>query len=160
MLSRLRTTIDRCEAALGNYTFSEYAAALYDILWRDYCDWYLEAVKPTVKTNPTQQAILVTALDAIVRLLHPVCPFVTETLHPHIQRASTKSARSPASSSARPRNCSARRRGPTSPPTCVTIAPRPPSSSCEASRSPSDRCAPRTRSASRPPSRSTPPPRC
>ena len=90
MLSRLRTTIDRCEAALANYTFSEYASALYDILWRDYCDWYLEAVKPTVKTNPTQQAILVTALDAIVRLLHPVCPFVTETLHPHIQRASAK----------------------------------------------------------------------
>ena len=90
MLSRLRTTIDRCEAALSNYTFSEYASALYDILWRDYCDWYLEAVKPTVKTNPTQQAILVTALDAIVRLLHPVCPFVTETLHPHIQRASAK----------------------------------------------------------------------
>lgn len=90
MLSRLRTTVDRCEAALANYTFSDYASALYDILWRDYCDWYLEAVKPTVKTNPTQQAILVTALDAIVRLLHPVCPFVTETLHPHIQRASAK----------------------------------------------------------------------
>lgn len=90
MLSRLRTTVDRCEAALANYTFSDYASALYDVLWRDYCDWYLEAVKPTVKTNPTQQAILVTALDAIVRLLHPVCPFVTETLHPHIQRASAK----------------------------------------------------------------------
>ncbi|MFI4855749.1 MAG: valine--tRNA ligase [Phycisphaerales bacterium JB065] len=90
MLSRLRTTVDRCESALANYTFSEYASALYDVLWRDYCDWYLEAVKPTVKTNPTQQAILVTALDAIVRLLHPVCPFVTETLHPHIQRASAK----------------------------------------------------------------------
>ncbi|MFG0294044.1 MAG: valine--tRNA ligase [Phycisphaerales bacterium JB050] len=90
MLSRLRTTVDRCESALANYTYSENATALYDVLWRDYCDWYLEAVKPTVKTNPTQQAILVTALDAIVRLLHPVCPFVTETLHPHIQRASAK----------------------------------------------------------------------
>ncbi|MFU8830153.1 MAG: class I tRNA ligase family protein, partial [Phycisphaerales bacterium] len=95
MLSRLRTTVDRCEAALANYTFSEYSSALYDVLWRDYCDWYLEAVKPTVKNNPTQQAVLVTALDAILRLLHPLCPFVTETLHPHIQRARAKTGEVP-----------------------------------------------------------------
>ena len=54
------------------------------MLWRDFCDWYLEAIKPTVKQSPHQQRVLLTIVDVITRLLHPICPFVTEAIWPHI----------------------------------------------------------------------------
>jgi valyl-tRNA synthetase len=80
ILSRVHAAITRADEALAEYRFSEYAAACYDLLWRDYCDWYLEAVKPTAKGDPRQQAVMLAVLDAIVRLLHPAMPFVTEAL--------------------------------------------------------------------------------
>ncbi|MEM0983953.1 MAG: valine--tRNA ligase [Planctomycetota bacterium] len=80
----LLTRIARTEAlltdALTKYTFKEFADACYDLLWRDFCDWYLEAIKPTVKASAAQQATLRAGLDAILRLLHPMIPFVTETI--------------------------------------------------------------------------------
>ena len=60
---------------------------MYDLVWRDFCDWYLEAIKPTIKDNPAQQQVLRTVLNAILRILHPICPFVTEALWPHVQAA-------------------------------------------------------------------------
>ena len=87
MLSRLASATNAIDAALDDYQFSAYADALYDLLWRDFCDWYLEAVKPTIKSNRTQQAILKNTLDAILRLLHPACPFVTETIYDHLRAA-------------------------------------------------------------------------
>jgi len=80
ILSRVHASITRADAALAEYRFSEYAAACYDLLWRDCCDWYLEAVKPTAKGDPRQQAVMLAVLDAIVRLLHPAMPFVTEAM--------------------------------------------------------------------------------
>ncbi|MCA9293340.1 MAG: valine--tRNA ligase [Phycisphaerales bacterium] len=80
MLSRVARTVMGIENALKGYSFNEIATHLYDVLWRDYCDWYLESVKPTVSKSPVQQAVLRQGLDVIVRLLHPVCPFVTEVL--------------------------------------------------------------------------------
>ncbi len=85
MLSRLRSTIDTVEEALRTYQFSVYAQAMYDLMWRDFCDWYLEAIKPTVRQRPAQQAVLRAALDAILRLLHPIAPFVTEAIHEHLR---------------------------------------------------------------------------
>jgi len=87
MLSRLAGAARAVDAALEDYQFSAYAEAMYDLLWRDFCDWYLEAVKPTVKSNRTQQTILRTTLDAILRLLHPACPFVTEAIYEHLRAA-------------------------------------------------------------------------
>ncbi|MCW5765921.1 MAG: valine--tRNA ligase [Phycisphaeraceae bacterium] len=81
MLSRLAGATAKVNAALGQYEFSVYAQTMYDLLWRDYCDWYLEAVKPTVAQRPAQQAVLVHALRTILRLLHPIMPFVTEAVH-------------------------------------------------------------------------------
>ncbi|MEM8836370.1 MAG: valine--tRNA ligase [Planctomycetota bacterium] len=80
MLSRLAQTTRKIDACLAEYRFAEYGQLLYDILWRDFCDWYLEGIKPTVKQNPAQQSVLRHALDAILRLLHPVCPYVTESI--------------------------------------------------------------------------------
>ncbi len=80
ILSRLARTVRQCDKALAGYAFAEYATACYDFFWRDLCDWYIEAVKPTVAENPTQQRVLAACLDAALRLLHPAMPFVTERL--------------------------------------------------------------------------------
>ncbi len=60
--------------------FKDYADAIYDLFWRDFCDWYLESIKPTIADSPTQAAVLRNVIDAILRLMHPVMPFITETL--------------------------------------------------------------------------------
>ncbi|MCZ6835231.1 MAG: class I tRNA ligase family protein [Planctomycetota bacterium] len=85
IITRLHRTLHTVEDAIKNYQFSAYADAMYDFIWRDFCDWYLEAIKPTIKENPIQQHVLRTILNATLRLLHPICPFVTETLWPHVQ---------------------------------------------------------------------------
>ncbi len=89
ILSRLGKTIAECERALAGYQFSSYATAAYDFLWRDFCDWYLEAIKPTVAESPLQRAVLAHVLEATVRLLHPIAPFVTEAIWEHLREVET-----------------------------------------------------------------------
>ncbi len=84
ILARLHRTLHKIEDSLEEYQFNIYAEAMYDFIWRDFCDWYLEAIKPTVKTNPAQQQVLRTVLNASLRLLHPICPFITESLYPSV----------------------------------------------------------------------------
>jgi valyl-tRNA synthetase len=81
MLSRLARAVEQVNAAVGEFQFSAYAQTLYDLLWRDFCDWYLEAIKPTAKDNPAQRAVLGGVLGSILRLLHPISPFITEAIH-------------------------------------------------------------------------------
>jgi valyl-tRNA synthetase len=85
--AKLARTIDRLESALAGYQFNAYADALYDFVWHDVCDRYLEMVKPTIDDDAAQQAVLVAVLDAVLRIMHPVCPFVTEALWPHVSAA-------------------------------------------------------------------------
>ncbi len=85
MCSRLAGACADAEKALAEYRFSHYAEVVYDIVWRDFCDWYLEAIKPTIGADHSQQRVLLSVLDAILRLLHPVCPFVTEAVWPHVR---------------------------------------------------------------------------
>ena len=85
MLSRVVYATKKIEKALSEYQFNIAVEAIYDVLWRDFCDWYLEAIKQTVKESPAQQRVLLTVVDIISRLLHPICPFVTEAIWPHIQ---------------------------------------------------------------------------
>ncbi len=80
MLSRLASAATGIDDSLARFEFSEYAASVYTLLWNDFCDWYLEAIKPTAATNPAQRAVLAATLESIVRLLHPVMPFVTEAI--------------------------------------------------------------------------------
>ena len=80
ILSRLHATVNETNKALEQYEFSRYANGLYDFIWRDFCDWYIEAAKPTIKDNATQQRVLASCIDAILRLLHPAMPFITEKL--------------------------------------------------------------------------------
>jgi valyl-tRNA synthetase len=85
MLTRLHHALRAVDDAIRGYQFNAYAEAMYDMVWRDFCDWYLEAIKPSVKSSPAQQQVLRSVLNAILRMLHPVCPFVTEALWPHVQ---------------------------------------------------------------------------
>ena len=84
VLSRLAQTITTANKALGEFQFNVYAQAMYDFFWRDLCDWYLEAIKPIVREDTPQgataRAVLAACLDAALRLLHPITPFVTEKL--------------------------------------------------------------------------------
>lgn len=80
IVARLAQTLTGINKALSEYHFNLYAETLYDFIWRDVCDRYLEAVKPTIDGNREQQAILGAVLDSVLRILHPACPFITETL--------------------------------------------------------------------------------
>ena len=89
MLSRLATQIAAAVKALDEYQFADHAVALYDIAWRDFCDWYLEAIKPTVASSPAQQAVLAHTIEAIVRALHPTMPYVTEVIFERLRTIET-----------------------------------------------------------------------
>ncbi|MEZ5340314.1 MAG: valine--tRNA ligase [Acidimicrobiales bacterium] len=80
ILSRLADTTAKIEVALGRYHFNTVADLLYSFVWNDVCDRYLEAIKPTLDDDPNQQVVLGSVLDAVLRIMHPVCPFVTESL--------------------------------------------------------------------------------
>ena len=89
MLSRVATQVRTAEAALTSYQFADHATALYDLAWRDFCDWYLEAIKPTVGASTAQRAVLAHALEAIVRALHPTMPYVTEVIFERLRTIKT-----------------------------------------------------------------------
>jgi valyl-tRNA synthetase len=88
MLSRLAAAVAEVESALANFEFSSYAQTVYDLLWRDFCDWYLEAIKPTVAQDAGQRAVLAATLDTILRLLHPIMPYVTEAIYEEFSKVS------------------------------------------------------------------------
>ncbi|MGP1310068.1 MAG: valine--tRNA ligase [Phycisphaerales bacterium] len=87
MLSRLAASVAQIDESIRGYEFSGYAQSLYDLLWRDFCDWYLEGVKPTIGDDAEQRAILRASLDTILRALHPVAPFITETIYERLRES-------------------------------------------------------------------------
>jgi valyl-tRNA synthetase len=91
MLSRLATAVGEATTAIEQFEYSNYAQSVYDLLWRDFCDWYLEAIKPTVAADPRQQAVLRASLDTILRLLHPIMPYVTEAIYEQVRLLPTAS---------------------------------------------------------------------
>ncbi len=83
--SRLTQAIADMSAALEEYKFYEAADKIYHFVWHEFCDWYIELVKPSLKQgNRTSLAVLIDTLDQILRLLHPIMPFVTEELWQHL----------------------------------------------------------------------------
>ena len=90
MLGRLANAVETADNCLKNYEFSLYAQTVYDLVWRDFCDWYLEAIKPTIGADDAQRAVLQSVFDAILRLLHPIAPFITEAI---FERVSTLPSR-------------------------------------------------------------------
>ncbi len=86
MLGRVHAAVVAIDRAIGEYQFADYATALYDLVWRDFCDWYLEAIKPTVEKSPAQQGVLAAVIDVILRLAHPAMPYVTEAIFEHTRQ--------------------------------------------------------------------------
>jgi valyl-tRNA synthetase len=87
LLSRVAATTQAVDEAHAAYAFAEVTRLLYDAIWSEYCDWALEFAKVRLadpNSTPQQREAtwwtLVEALDAYLRLLHPVMPFVTEAL--------------------------------------------------------------------------------
>ncbi len=84
--SRYATTVETARQHLDNYRITEYGKTLYDFIWRDFCDWYVEIVKVQTANAPTdadKRAVLknaFTIIDGTLKLLHPVMPFITEEL--------------------------------------------------------------------------------
>jgi valyl-tRNA synthetase len=83
ILSRLATTTAAVTGQLEGYHFSDAARSVYDFTWSEFCDWYVEMSKGRLKDEkgrPLAQRVLVGVLDAILRLTHPIMPFVTESI--------------------------------------------------------------------------------
>ena len=84
ILSRLNHTISSVSIALEAFQFEEAQRQIYDFLWGEFCDWYIELAKIRLRSTEgkvlTPLTILVYVLEASLRLLHPFMPFVTEEL--------------------------------------------------------------------------------
>jgi valyl-tRNA synthetase len=83
IVSRLNRTVAEADEMLRVYRFDQYAKSAYDFFWNDFCGWYVEASKPALR-DPARAGqtanILAAVLDGSLRLLHPVMPFITETI--------------------------------------------------------------------------------
>ena len=81
ILHRLEAVKEETESALAGYRFNDMAQGLYRFLWSEFCDWYLELVKPDMREEASRkqaaQFVLWTVLREILLLLHPVMPFVS-----------------------------------------------------------------------------------
>ena len=85
ILSRLHRTIEHVTESLTQYRFNEAAQTLYDFVWHQYCDWYLELIKPRLygdveRERRTVQYVALVVLDGFLKLLHPFMPFITEEI--------------------------------------------------------------------------------
>ncbi len=85
MFARLAATVELVNEALANYRFHEAAQGMYQFFWGDFCDWYIEWVKPELQNADREWATvawknLFAAFEAALRLLHPFMPFLTEEL--------------------------------------------------------------------------------
>ncbi len=82
MNARIADTIGAVDEAMERYRVSEAAQLVYDLVWRDFCDWYLELAKPAPgeAMDDERIAFAAGAYETMLRLLHPFMPFVTEEL--------------------------------------------------------------------------------
>lgn len=84
--SRLQQTITEITSMLEHYRFNDAAKIMYDFFWHEFCDWYIEMIKPLLKQgdkkiNTNITSVLVKTLKTLLQLLHPFAPFITEELY-------------------------------------------------------------------------------
>jgi valyl-tRNA synthetase len=95
ILSRLNATVNHVSELFEKYNFGEADRYLYDFIWNDFCDWYIEMSKEALnsddeKLKKNTQNILAYVLDQTLRLLQPIMPFVTEyiwQMMPHVGKS-------------------------------------------------------------------------
>jgi valyl-tRNA synthetase len=91
ILARIDATRAEIEELLPRYDFAHVAAALYHLTFDDFCDWYLEAIKPRLyEGDADAQATALAALERLLQLLHPVMPHVTEELWSQLPARETR----------------------------------------------------------------------
>ena len=85
--SRAKRLVRDCRLAVETFRFDLYAGSIYEFAWHEYCDWYLELSKPLLwddSTGPDRQTgtrrTLVEVLELLLRVAHPVLPFITEAI--------------------------------------------------------------------------------
>ena len=82
ILSRMTACLEKLNSALERYQFSAAAAALYAFMWDEYCSWYIEMSKQRLagSDRAATQQVMVHVMDQLLRMLHPLTPFVTEAI--------------------------------------------------------------------------------
>jgi valyl-tRNA synthetase len=96
ILSRLNRAVRSVTRAIDEYEFNVAALSLYQFVWHEFCDWYIELSKEPLKSGGEPQAaaryVLVRCFDQMLRLLHPFMPFISEeiwqTLRPYLRQSS------------------------------------------------------------------------
>jgi valyl-tRNA synthetase len=86
IITKLADTEKKVADALEDERFSDAATALYQFIWNQFCDWYIEFTKPIMASASADdkhatQLVMAQVLNRIVRLLHPFCPFITEEIY-------------------------------------------------------------------------------
>ena len=89
ILTRLAQTLAEVEQHFVSYRFDHLAQALYEFVWNEYCDWFLELSKPALNGDDAAAAAstrhtLLVVLEAVLRALHPVIPFITEEIYQEV----------------------------------------------------------------------------
>ena len=79
ILTKLNTTIKEVRRNMDHYEFNNVGAILYSFIWDDFCDWYIELSK--VNMNNTTKSVLILTLTDILKMLHPMMPYVTEEIY-------------------------------------------------------------------------------
>ena len=92
IVSRLNRLIVEVTQLFNSFQYGEAGRRIYDFLWNEFCDWYIEACKirlygDDMAARSTAQATLVSVLERSLRLLHPYMPFVTEEIWQHLKAA-------------------------------------------------------------------------
>src|SRR5438094_3368296 len=97
ILSRFNRVVKNVNEALATYRFHEAANRIYDFFWGDFCDWYIELIKPRLNAGDGSAedaariacSNLVVLFEAALRLLHPVMPFITEEIWQAVYEGAT-----------------------------------------------------------------------
>jgi len=96
--SQLQVTISEVSKSVANYRFDLASQALYDFIWNEYCDWYLELSKPVLWDQQASVEVLrgtrhtlISVLETWLRLLHPLMPFITEEVWQRVAPLAGKS---------------------------------------------------------------------
>ena len=78
--------VDKCHKSIAKFEFSQYTNSLYEFVWMIYCDWFVELIKPHFSSEESSSlakesiSVGIQIFDGILRLLHPVIPFITEEI--------------------------------------------------------------------------------
>ncbi len=89
ILTRLEETVEKVTSGIEEYRLHDSAAAIYHFFWHEFCDWYIELIKPTFfgdneDEKSVARRVIIKVLDVSLKLLHPFMPFVTEELWQHL----------------------------------------------------------------------------